>query len=106
MIKSIIRDNSKLSATLNTLHSLRSSIIQISKYEAFLLLSNMFLGTLPPQIYLRDPSFGKLMSVMEDEDEISATKKLNLRLNKLKALIKYFCMTYKRHCAELNSNKK
>jgi hypothetical protein len=54
------------------------------------------MGTFPAQLYESEVSLGKLMTVMSDEDELTSKAKITLRLNKLKAVVRYFCVFYKR----------
>ena len=56
----------------------------------------MFFGTFPRQLGIKDESFGALMTAFNDEYEEASDKERNLRVNKLKAIINYFCVIYYR----------
>jgi isopentenyldiphosphate isomerase len=57
----------------------------------------MFCGTFPQQLSEQEVSFGALMVVNDDEDEITSAEKLKLRTNKLKSVVYYFCVMCFRH---------
>ena len=96
MLVNVGRDSDLLSATINTLISRMNGVIKLTKYQVYLIISNMFLGTFPQQLFNRDPSFGSLMSVRENEDEITCRDQLEFRLNKLKSIVRFICVFAKR----------
>jgi hypothetical protein len=73
-----------------------NTIVKLTKFQVFLIMCHLFMGTFPNQVYSNDVSLGKLMTVMNDEDELTSKSKIGLRLNKLKAVVRYFCLFYKR----------
>jgi len=96
MLTCVVKQSSAISAMLNVLVRNQDTILKLTKFQVFLIMCHLFLGTFPSQLYSEDMSFGKLMTVNNDEDELTCKTKLALRLNKLKAIVRYFCLFYKR----------
>jgi hypothetical protein len=46
----------------------QNTIIQLTKFQVFLIMCHLFMGTFPAQVYSSEVSLGKLMTVMNDED--------------------------------------
>jgi hypothetical protein len=62
--------------------------VTISKYQLFLIMSQIFLGVMPPQISTYDLpiSFGEIMTIGDNDTVITIDNKKN----KLKCLLHYF----------------
>lgn len=96
MLATMVESSHLLSCSVPILVREQDSIIKLTKLQIFLILCHMFMGTFPDQLYSTDLSFGRLMAVMDDEDEITCKVPIQLRLNKLKSIVRYFCLFYKR----------
>lgn len=78
MIEAVIKDSARLEGKINLLNSVNnggklkngtsSVMVKLTKYEIFLVLTHMFLGTWPSQLFNSDVSFGPLMATNDNED--------------------------------------
>ena len=67
MLKCMIEDSSLLSSAFNMLNSSINGIVEVTKYQAFLILCHMFCGTFPRQLGTKTECFGALMTEFNDE---------------------------------------
>lgn len=96
MVECVINDSHLLSCSIPVLNQRENTTVKLTKYQIFLMLSHMLLGTFPVQLYNNDGSLGRFMAVYDDEDEVNSRDILQYRLNKLKNIAKYMCLIKKR----------
>jgi hypothetical protein len=96
MLEEMANNSYKLANKVHILTAKQCTLLKLTKHEVFLILCHLFAGTFPAQLLAPELSFGPLMTVHSDEDELTTKTKLELRENKLKAIVRYFCLFYKR----------
>lgn len=96
LLNSVIRDTHMISGVFAMLWSGIDTVVKVSKYQVYLVIGHLLLGTMPRQIKNQDTCFGRFMTVYNDEDQVSSKEVLDFRLNKLKSIAKYLCIFKKR----------
>ena len=66
LLNCIIKDSHMISGSFNVLWQGYNSVVKVTKYQIFLLIGHMFLGTMPSQLYREDTCFGRFMTVYSD----------------------------------------
>ena len=68
MVACMVKDTHLISSSINVLLSDQNTILKLTKYQIFLILCHLFMGTFPCQLYdtINKNNFGPFMSVLDD----------------------------------------